>query len=232
MALVIFGARRQCAHVLNLLEWSGEGFDNVLLFDNAFPDIQGPRGLAVIGKVPGGIRMCVEQNLVGLVAMGPRSAAARYGIYRAAKEAGVRLRNVIYDCRTAPSAVFGDNVVMMPGSVVGPGAEIGSLVTMFSSVVVEHHCKIGDNVTLGPGVVLSGDVKIRPHSFLGTACVVRPGAEIGEGCLIGAGAVVCGDCPAGWVMAGVPAHRLREVREGDNAPLLASLENPCGRAPR
>jgi len=232
MAPVIFGARRQCAHVLNLLEWSGEGFGDVLLFDNAFPDIRGPRGLAVIGKVPAGIRMCAEQNLVGLVAMGTRAAAARYGVYRAAKKAGVRLGRVIYDCRIAPSVAFGDNVVMMPGSVVGPDVEIGSLVTMFSNVVIEHDCKVGDNVTFGPGVVLSGDVKVRPHSFLGAGCVVRPGVEIGEGCLVGAGSVVCSDCPAGWVMVGVPAHRLREVKEGDDAPTLGSLESYGDATPR
>jgi sugar O-acyltransferase (sialic acid O-acetyltransferase NeuD family) len=224
MALVIFGARRQCSHVLNLLEWSGEGFRDVLLYDNAFPDIQGPRGLAVLGKVPDGISRCVEQNLVGLVAMGTRVAAARYEVYRAAKKAGVRLGSVKYDCRIAPSAVLGDTVVMMPGSVIGPDVEIGSLVTMFSGVVIEHDGKTGDNVTFGPGVVLSGEVKIRSHSMLGAGCVVKPGVEIGEGCLVGAGSVVCADCPPGWVMVGVPAHPLREVREGDDAPTLGSLE--------
>ena len=120
MALVIFGARRQCAHVLNLLEWSGEPFHDVLLFDNAFPDIRGPRGLAVIGKVSDGITMCVEQNLVGLVAMGTRAAAARYRVYRAAKEAGIKLGSVVYNCHVAPSAILGGNVIMMPGSAVGP----------------------------------------------------------------------------------------------------------------
>jgi sugar O-acyltransferase (sialic acid O-acetyltransferase NeuD family) len=224
MALVIFGARRQCAHVLNLLEWSGEGFGDVFLFDNAYPEIQGPRGLAVTGKVPDGIRMCVEQNLVGLVAMGTRAAAARYEVYRAAKQAGVRLGSVKYDCRLAPSVTHGDNVVMMPGSVIGPDVQIGSLVMMFSGVVIEHDGKIGDNVTFGPGVVVSGEVKIRSHSFLGAGCVVKPGVEIGEGCLIGAGSVVCRDCHAGWVMVGVPAHPLREVKEGDDAPTLGFLE--------
>jgi sugar O-acyltransferase (sialic acid O-acetyltransferase NeuD family) len=225
MSLVMFGARRQCSHVLNLLEWSGKSWQDLVLYDNAFPDIQGPRGLAVSGKVPDGFKFCVEHGRTGLVTIGTHFAAARYEIYRAAKEAGVTLGRVIYDCRIAPSAVLGDNVVMMPGCVISPDVQIGSLVSMFSGVIIEHDCKVGDNVAFGPAVVLSGDVTIEPHCFLGVGSVVKPGVRVGAGCLIGAGAVVASDCPAGWVMAGVPARPLRRVRDGDDAPLLEAVQD-------
>ncbi|MGI9102751.1 MAG: acetyltransferase [Terriglobales bacterium] len=221
--LAIFGARRQCTHVLNLLEWSGQGVQDILLFDNAYPDIQGPRGIEVLGKVPEGMDRCVRQSISGLVAMGSRAAAPRYSIYREAKAAGVKMASVTYDCRIAPSVTMGDNLIMMPGTTIGPGVRIGSVVMMFSHVVVEHDCKIEDNVTFGPGVVVAGDVTIRRHVFLGAGCVLKPGVTIGEGCLIGTGSVVCSDTPPGWVMAGVPARPLRAVREGDDAPILGLL---------
>ena len=222
---VLFGAGRQAGHALNLLESMGQPWQDVVLFDDAYPQLHaGPRGRPVLGTLEQGVEYCVQQRLPALVALGSKAGARRYAIFRALARHGVALANIIHpSCSIGPSARFGRNVMMMPGCVVAANVSIGSMCCLFSSVTLEHDVTVGDNVVFGPGVVASGCVHIGRHCFLGAGAVCAPEVRLGERSLIGAGAVVVADVAAGAVSIGVPARFHRPVAEHDDAPTLASL---------
>jgi len=222
---VLFGAGRQAAHVMNLMEWMGLPWQEVVLFDDAFPQRQvGPRSRPILGALEAGIAYCADSALPAMVAMGSRTAAVRYVMYMKLREAGVSLANLIHpSCLIAPTATLGCNVIMMPGCVIGPQVTIGSMCCLFSNVTLEHNTRIGENVVFGPGVVVSGDVKIGKHAFIGAGAVCAPEVNIGERALIAAGAVVISDIPSGVIAIGVPARVHREATPGLDVPTMDEL---------
>lgn len=223
---VLFGAGRQAGHALNLLESMGGAWQEVVLFDDAFPQLQtGARGRPVLGTLEQGIAYCVRERAPALVALGSKAGARRYAVFRALVEQSVEIANLIHpSCHIAPSASLGANVIMMPGCVVAANVTIGSLCCLFSSVTLEHDVAVGENVVFGPGVVASGYVRIGRHAFIGAGAVCAPEVVVGDRALIGAGAVVVADVAAGWVSIGVPARLHREVADGDDSPTLAALQ--------
>jgi len=52
---------------------------------------------------------------------------------------------------------------------------------------------------------------IRRGARIGGGAILCPGIEIGEEAFVGAGAVVIKDVPAGAVVVGNPARRIRDV---------------------
>jgi len=58
-------------------------------------------------------------------------------------------------------------------------------------------------------------ITLADNVWLGGGVIVCPGVTIGQDTVVGAGAVVTRDLPAGVVAAGVPAHVLREIGDGD-----------------
>jgi sugar O-acyltransferase (sialic acid O-acetyltransferase NeuD family) len=223
---VLFGAGRQAGHALNLLESMGGPWQNVVLFDDAHPQLQtGARGRPVLGTLEQGIDYCVTERAPALVALGSKAGARRYAIFRALMRRNVELTSLVHpSCHIAPSAKLGVNVIMMPGCVVMADVTIGSLCCLFSSVTLEHDVTVGDNVLFGPGVVASGYVRIGRHAFVGAGAVCAPEVTLGERALVGAGAVVVADASAGSVSIGVPARFHRPVAEGDDAPTLVALQ--------
>ncbi len=224
---VLFGAGRQAGHVLNLLESLGGPWQDVVLFDDAHPQLRiGPRDRPVLGTIDQGIEYCARERAPALVALGSKAGARRYATYRALTRRNVELTNLVHpSCHIAPGARLGVNVIMMPGCVVAADVTIGSLCCLFASVTIEHDVTVGENVVFGPGVVASGHVRIGRHSFLGAGAVCAPEVALGERALVGAGAVVVADVAAGSVSIGVPARFHRAVAEGDDAPTLAALQH-------
>lgn len=223
---VLFGAGRQAGHALNLMEAMGAPWQEVVLFDDAHPQLRtGARGRPVLGTLEQGVEYCVQQHAPALVALGSRAGARRYAIFRALVGRGVELANLVHpSCHIAPSARLGVNVIMMPGCVIAADTTIGSLCCLFSSVTLEHDVTVGENVVFGPGAVASGFVRIGRHSFVGAGAVCAPDVTLGERALIGAGAVIVADVAPGTVSIGVPARFQRAVAEGDDAPTLAALQ--------
>jgi maltose O-acetyltransferase len=90
------------------------------------------------------------------------------------------------------------------------------------------YVEIGDRNMFGPDVYITdsnhqfgggaaphtlpmdvGKVKIGNHCWIGAGCIILKNVELGDGCVVGAGAVVTKSFPAGSVVAGVPAKKLR-----------------------
>ena len=117
------------------------------------------------------------------------------------------------DAFVSRTARIGAGCVIYPNCFVGANAVLGDQVFMLSGSVVNHDDCLEDRVTLCSGVTLAGFVHVESGVYLGQACTVREGLRVGRGSLVGMGSVVVADVPAGCVVAGNPARRLRD-REG------------------
>jgi len=124
---------------------------------------------------------------------------------------GFEFQNAIHE-RTAvsPSAIIGKGCIINPNVTVMPNAEIGNHVVVHSGAVIEHDNEIGDFVNIAPGVSLAGNVEIGSSTYVYTGASVIPKVKLGTDCVIGAGAVVIEDVPDNKVVAGVPAHVIRD----------------------
>jgi acetyltransferase-like isoleucine patch superfamily enzyme len=149
---------------------------------------------------------------------------------------------VVYaGARIGEGAVIGDQaqvrerVTIGAESMIGRGTGIendvlvGTRVRVQSSCYLASHVVIEDEVFVGPGVVTTNDDTMGRHdseypmrgailrhgSRVGGGVVLTPGVVVGEDAYVAAGAVVTRDVAPRTVVMGVPAKRVREVRDED-----------------
>jgi hypothetical protein len=109
------------------------------------------------------------------------------------------------------TARLGAGCVVYPGCYIGLSAVLGDRVFMLSGSIVNHDVRLADDVVVCSGVSLAGGVSVEPACYLGQACTIRQNLRIGRGSLVGMGSVVVKDVPAGVVVAGNPARKLRDA---------------------
>ena len=141
------------------------------------------------------------------VAIGGNST--RMAALQRCREAGLQLANAVSRfAMVSSSAVVGDGVALLPGSVINAAAHLGDGVIVNTTASVDHDCVIGDGVHIGPGAVLAGGVRVGTGAFVGMGARVLPGVAIGANAVVGAGAVVVADVADGLTVVGVPARPL------------------------
>ncbi len=90
----------------------------------------------------------------------------------------------------------------------GGGVRIGDDVLVASHVAIASMTHKTDARVFAETVV-NKPVVIEDNVWIGTGAIILPGVRLGTGCIIGAGAVVTKDVPANWIVAGIPARRIR-----------------------
>ena len=123
---------------------------------------------------------------------------------------------------------LGDDVVVGRGSLVENDTTIGAMTKIQADAYITAYSTIEEYVFVAPRVVTTNDnfmgrteqrhelmkgPTIRRGARIGGGAILCPGIEIGEEAFVGAGAVVIGDVPAGAVVVGNPARKIRDVPE-------------------
>jgi sugar O-acyltransferase (sialic acid O-acetyltransferase NeuD family) len=115
----------------------------------------------------------------------------------------------------ARDATIGAGSILLAGSVVSNGCDLGRGVLLGTRASVDHDTTVGDHASVGPGATTGGHVRIGPRTAVGLGASVVHGVTIGAAAVIGAGAVVLGDVPDLVVAYGVPARVARSRRPGE-----------------
>lgn len=136
---------------------------------------------------------------------------------------------------------IGNDVSLGSGSVIEHHVKMGNGVRIHSSVFIPEYSILEDGAWVGPRAVLTnalhpccpkakdclkGPTLLR-EARIGAGATILPGVVVGEKALVGAGAVVTEDVPAGAVVVGNPARRIKSIE--DLTCPFGLLDNPYGR---
>lgn len=94
-------------------------------------------------------------------------------------------------------AVIGEGTILMHGSLVNAGVQVGANCIINSQALIEHDVEIADHCHISTGAKVNGSVRIGKGSFIGSGSIVKEGVKIGAGVVIGAAQLILKDVPDG-----------------------------------
>lgn len=107
-------------------------------------------------------------------------------------------------------ATVGVNCLIMQNVVLTAGVTIGNHVVILPNTVIAHDATIADFTLIGSNVTVSGGVTVGENCYIGSGASLIQGLHIGAQALVGMGSVVLHDVEPAMVVAGCPAHKIRE----------------------
>ncbi|MGV8093838.1 MAG: acyltransferase [Mangrovibacterium sp.] len=92
-----------------------------------------------------------------------------------------------------------------------------STLNCFDYIELGDDCAIADNVSISDsdnhsvnGSKITAPIIIKNHVWIGKNAIILKGVTIGKGAVVAAGAVVTKDVPSYTLVAGIPAHVIKE----------------------
>jgi len=212
--LLIFGAG---GHSKVCIEAAMElGYQIEAVFD----DDESKRGTEILDiPIVGGTNELLEKypsdEYKIFIAIGDNRA--RMEKYEYFKARGYNFTNLIHPFSFISKTVkLGENILIMPGVIVNSSSVILHNVILNTNCSVDHDCKIMPHVHIAPGTNLAGGVSVGTGSFLGIGSKIIQRIRIGNWNVIGAGAVVINDTEDFGVYVGVPARKIKSLKETQN----------------
>jgi len=193
-----------------------ESYELIGLLDPK-PELQGKSvlGVPVLGDddlLPALKRRGVCHFFVGLGSIG--DIRPRQRLFEMALQCGMKPVDAIHpQAVISPSAVLGEGVTIMAGTVINACARLGVNVIVNTGAIVEHDCVVGDHVHIATGAQLASTVQVGNGAHIGAGATVLQCVRIGENALVGAGAVVIRDVPPGVIVVGCPARVLQRKEQ-------------------
>ena len=141
--------------------------------------------------------------------------------------------SVLRDSTIGQGAQLGPYCSLRAGTVVGPGAKIGTFVETKNTSLGENSkiphlsyfgdAEVGEDVNVGAGSITCNFDGVAKHKtilkdgvFIGSDTMLVAPVTLAEGAVTGAGSVVRQDVPAGDVVVGVPAQHLKSRGESSD----------------
>jgi len=209
LSTLLYGASGHASVVADALRLEGR-FSIIGCVDDRDPQPRSTPAGTVLGS--GEALPALRQQGITHILIAIGDNVVRLGLAQRALALGFELATAIHPRATvAQSATIGAGSVLMAGSVVNPGASIGSNCIINTCSCVDHDCELGEGVHICPGAHLAGHVQVGAGTMIGVGAAVRDQVRIGKGCIIGAGAAVVCDIPDYSVAVGVPARVVRQV---------------------
>ena len=180
------------------------GWDEVIFFDDAWPDRTHNGPWSVIGTTQDLLAQ-LERFDGALIAIG--NCSTRWAKHRQLEAAGARMATVVHPAAVVSKyARLGPGTVVMAAAVVNAGAELGAACIINTGATVDHDCVLGPAVHVCPGAHVSGDVKIGSGTWVGVGSAIKQGVTLGERVMVGAGAVVIRSVADDVTLVGNPAR--------------------------
>ncbi|GAA6172314.1 acetyltransferase [Colwellia sp. KU-HH00111] len=208
MKLVIIGAGGHGRVVADCAQQL-KHYQEIVFLDECFPNSKHDCEWPIIGSMSD-VAAHLE-NSTFIVAIGNNQIRGK--ILKQLVHAGANIATLVH-----PSAVISPNAELKKGTivcanaVVSVGCTIGDGCIINTGATVDHDCKLESYVHISPGVNVAGGVTIGKHSWLGIASTVIECIVIAPNCQVGAGAAVIHSTQENSLYLGVPAKRIRALK--------------------
>ena len=104
-------------------------------------------------------------------------------------------------------------------TIIGDGTKIDAMVQ------IAHNVVIGRNSEITTGTIIGGSTRIGEMCWTGLNSTLKDNIRLGDNVLVAAGAVVIRDVPDKDIVAGVPAHSIRDKVKTDMLFVMAGQKS-------
>ncbi|NVK26111.1 MAG: acetyltransferase [Gammaproteobacteria bacterium] len=200
--LIILGAGGHAGVVLEIAQQTSD-FDNVIILDDAYPELKYSHGLPVAGRVDDYLNYDSTKTKLHL---GIGNLDLRAAWYQKATHHGYCFATLIHPAAVlSSSSTLGEGCTIMPNVVVNANTQIGNNVILNTSCVIEHDCKISDHVHISPSVAIAGGVTVAEQTWIGINATIIECKTIGANSVLGAGSVLLSNMGNNEIWYGAPA---------------------------
>lgn len=182
------------------------GWDEVVFFDDAWPELSHNGFLQVLG---GSDDLIAASDRYQGIAVAIGDNRVRLKKIRLFLQAGLHLPALIHQrAYVAHDVLLGPGCVVFAGAVVQPGCSLGMGCIVNTAASIDHDCCIGDCVHVSPGVRVAGSVEIGECVWIGLGATVSQCLIVGQHVVVGAGATVIDSVANHLTVVGNPARSI------------------------
>ena len=188
-----------------------DGWDEVVFFDDAWPELLSCGDWAVAGNS----QSLIERlNAFSGVVVAAGNNAIRSEKLTWLEQFSAPIVTLVHPVAVISQyATLGSGVVVMPGVVVNAASTVGRGVILNTGCTIDHDCIIGDFAHVSPGAHLGGAVHVGEKSWVGIGASIRQAVKVGAGVVVGAGAAVVSDIEDQLTVVGVPAKPISRANK-------------------
>lgn len=148
-----------------------------------------------------------------IVSSGHTHGKARVAIHDDLKSQGLRPVTAVHDrAFVAKGAELGEGSMVFAMAAVCADARVGRCCIINTRASIDHESVLEDGVSVAPGAIITGLVHVERCADIYAGAIILPRLRIGEGAVVGAGAVVRDHVAPYTMVAGDPAHVIRNLR--------------------
>lgn len=206
--LVIIGAGghgrvvADCAKILNC-------YNKIVFLDDSFKDYKQSGEWQIVGSVKDYTQHIRTSDI--FVAIGNNHQRGK--ILEQLESADANIISLIHPSAViSPHTVIGSGVVVCANAVINIGTQIANGCIINTGATVDHDCKLHSYVHISPGANIAGGVSVAKFSWIGIGSTIIECLNLAENTQIGAGAVVVQSTQENSLYLGVPAKRIRALK--------------------